>query len=112
MNSWQEWVTLVAMFFVAGPVTMLIVQLLKNVQWSAGVKIVLAVVVSVLVGLAGTWISGTATGVVESWGDLTAVEVAGLAGAAFAGATLYYKTWFAGTSWGKKLADTLWPKIE
>jgi hypothetical protein len=108
MASWKELVNLLVAFILSGFVSTIVVQWVKNCRWGDAAKVVVALGVSALVGLAQVWVSGGLLELMNRWGELTAADIIAVFGATFAGASFFYKTKFADTSFMKKLESAIW----
>ena len=98
-------ITLLATIIGAGWFAAVIVQLLKREQWPSWVKLVIALVVSALVGLAAAWLSGDVTRFVTLWkaGSLTSDQVIAFAVLVFTAAQVWYHKFFADQAWAQSL---------
>lgn len=105
--KWTEIVNLVAALLLSGWVAAFIVQLIKRARWRSWVKLVLAVVVAGLVGIATAWISGDLIGLTAKWGNLTAADVLTFGALVFASAQTWYQFYFKGETWAENLGA--WP---
>lgn len=74
MNT-LEVINLVCAVIVSPVVYMLAVQLFKRPEWPPLVKSVLAIVVSGIVAIAQSWISGDLGALIDDWGTITATRV-------------------------------------
>lgn len=99
-------VTLIATVTTAGWFAAFIVQLIKRVQWSSWIKLVLALVVSALVGLATAWLSGDLTHFVTLWkqGSVTSDQVITLSILVFTAAQIWYHRFWPEQGWAQTLA--------
>ena len=101
----KEIVTLLATIIGAGWVSAFLVQFIKREQWASWVKLVLAMVLAALVGLAAAWLSGDVTRFVTIWraGTLTSDQLIAFAVLVFASAQTWYHHYFASQVWAQKL---------
>ena len=106
--KWQELVTLAATLLLAGWVSAFITQLIKREAWPSAVKLVLAIVVAFLVGLATVWLSGDLTAFIGKWGSLTSADVLTFGTLVFASAQVWYHKFFDDQAWAQNLGK--WPK--
>lgn len=99
-------VTLLATVLTAGWFAAAIVQLLKREQWASWIKLVLALVVSALVGIATAWLSGDATRFVTLWraGGITSNEIITFAVLVFTSAQVWYHKFFGEQGWAQTLS--------
>lgn len=99
-------VTLLATVITAGWFAAAIVQLLKRSQWPSWVKLLLAVVVSALVGIATAWLSGDLTRFVTLWkdGGVTSNEMITFVVLVFTAAQVWYHKFFGEQGWAQTLA--------
>jgi hypothetical protein len=106
-------VTLLATVLTAGWLAAFFTQLLKREQWPSWVKLVLALVVSALVGLATAWLSGDVTRFVTLWksGGITADQVLVLATLIFASAQTWYKIVWPGDKWVETVGNVGTKKV-
>ena len=98
-------VTLLATLITAGWFAAFVVQLLKREKWPSWVKLVLALVVSALVGLATAWLSGDVTRFVTLYkaGTLTSNEVITFAVLVFTAAQIWYHKFWPAQGWAQTL---------
>ena len=98
-------ITLLATIIGSGWVAAFIVQLLKREQWPSSVKLVLALVVSALVGLGAAWLSGDVTRFVTLWksGGLTSDQFIAFAVLVFTAAQTWYHLYFGSQGWAQTL---------
>jgi general stress protein CsbA len=98
-------ITLLATIITAGWFAAFLVQLIKRAQWASWIKLVLAVVVSALVGLATAWLAGDVTNFVTIWkqGTITSNEVITFATLIFASAQIWYHKFFQDQQWALTL---------
>jgi hypothetical protein len=103
-------VTLAATVIASGWVAAFLVQLLKREAWPSWVKLVLALVVSALVGLGAAWLSGDVTRFVTLWksGAVTSDQVIAFAVLVFTSAQVWFHKFFSDQTWAQTLAK--WPK--
>ena len=73
--STVEIINLIAAVIVSPAVYMLVVQLLKRPEWPPLAKALAAIVVSGIVAIAQSWISGDLGALIDDWGALTATRV-------------------------------------
>lgn len=107
MKDWMQLLTIVAVVITGGWFATVITQILKRPTWPSGLKLVLAIVVSALVGVATVWLAGGLTDFIHSWGHLTAAQVFAVAALVYAAAATWYHRYFAATAWMQALA--YWP---
>lgn len=105
--KWTEIVNLVAALLLSGWVAAFVVQLIKRANWKSWVKLVLAIVVSGLVGIATAWVSGDVIGLTAKWGSLTAADVLAFGAIVFTAASTWYRFYFSGQNWAENLGK--WP---
>lgn len=103
-------IALVVALILWAPLSVFLTQAIKRCGWPDGVKAVLALVCATIVGLAGTWVTGDLLGLIGDWGTLTATQIIAYVGIVNAAATIWYKTYFGGTSYMKSLGN--WPSAE
>ena len=108
MADWKELVNLLVAFILSGFISTIVVQWVKSCRWPDWGKVVVAIGVSALVGLAQVWVSGGLLDLMGRWGTLSAADILSVIGATFAGASLFYKTRFGDTVWMKKLEAAIW----
>ena len=94
-----EIITLIATLLTAGWASMYLTQLIKQASWPSGVKLILAVVIAGLVGIATAWLSGDVLGITAKWGHLTAADVLAFGGIVYASAATWFKVYYQGTKW-------------
>lgn len=70
-----EIVNLICLVLISAPVYLLAAQLIKRPSWPPWLKAVLAIIVSGLVAIAQSWISGDLGALIDDWGTLTATTV-------------------------------------
>lgn len=92
--STTEIVTLVAMLLVSGGAASVLAQWVKRESWGSRPKYIVALALSVAVGLAAAWLAGDVLGLVASWGELTAAQVVAFMGTVYATAVGFYELWF------------------
>ena len=99
-------VTLIATVITAGWFAAFLTQLIKQRKWKSGVKMVLAVVIAALVGLATAWLSGDVTRFVTVWksGGVTAEQVLTLAALIYTAAQVWYHANFKQSAWAQTVA--------
>jgi hypothetical protein len=99
-------VTLLATVVTAGWFAAFLTQLIKRQQWRSGVKMILAVVIAGLVGLAAAWLSGDVTRFVTVWksGGVTAEQVLALATLIYTAAQVWYHANFQKSAWAQTIA--------
>ena len=107
MKDWMEAITLVATLVTAGWASAYIAQAIKRPAWPSWVKLVLAMVVAALIGLATAWLSGDVLGITAKWGSLTAADVLAFAAVVFTAASIWYKATFKGVPWAETVGE--WP---
>ena len=88
-----EIISLVAMLLVTGGVAAYVVQWVKRASWGSRPKWAVSVAVSAVFGLASSWLAGDVLGLIDAWGDLTAVDVFAYLTATYATATGFYELW-------------------
>jgi len=103
-----ELVLLIALVLTAGWFGAFITQAIKRPSWPSSVKLVLALVVSVFVGVASAYIAGDVFGLIAQWGQLTAADVMAFAAIVYTAASVWYHKYFKDVDWAKTLAA--WPK--
>lgn len=108
MMQITEIITLVALLLTAGWVGAFIAQAIKRPAWPSSVKLILALVVSALVGVATAYLSGDVFGLTTQWGQLTAEDVLAFGAVVYAAAATWYRYYFKDTDWARALAA--WPK--
>ena len=99
-------VTLLATVVTAGWFAAFLVQLLKREAWPSWLKLVLALVVSALVGLATAWLSGDVTKFITVFknGTLTSDQVISFAVLVFTSAQIWYHKFWPEQGWAQTLA--------
>jgi hypothetical protein len=104
-----EYVNLLAVVLTAGWASAFLTQLIKRASWSSWVKLVLAIVVAGLVGLATAWITGDVSRFVTLWksGGVTSNEILVLGALVFTSAQVWYHKFFADQAWAQALGK--WP---
>jgi len=97
--------TLIATVITAGWLAAFLTQLIKREAWSSWVKLVLAVVLAALVGLATAWLSGDVTRFVTLWkaGTITADQVITLGVLIFTAAQVWYHKFWPAQGWAQTL---------
>lgn len=97
--------TLIATVITAGWFAAFLTQLIKREAWSSWVKLVLAVVLAALVGLATAWLSGDVTRFVTLWkaGTITADQVITLGVLIFTTAQVWYHKFWPAQGWAQTL---------
>ena len=97
--------TLIATVITAGWFAAFLTQLIKREAWSSWVKLVLAVVLAALVGLATAWLSGDVTRFVTLWkaGTITADQVITLGVLIFTAAQVWYHKFWPAQGWAQTL---------
>ncbi len=89
-----EIIGLVAMLLVSGGVATYLVQWVKGTRTlSSRAKWFASIAISVLVGLATSWIAGDVLGLIDKWGSLTAADVFAWIGSVYAVAVGFYEAW-------------------
>ena len=104
---WTEIVNLAAALLLSGWVAAFVVQLIKRANWKSWVKLVLAIVISALVGIATAWVSGDVIGITAKWGNLTAADVLAFGAIVFTAAQVWYHKLFGDQEWAQNLGK--WP---
>jgi hypothetical protein len=102
-----ELITLIATLLASGYVGMIIAQLIKRPAWPSSVKLLLAIIVCLAMGLAAAWLSGSVLGITAKWGSLTTADVLGFAVLVYTAAATFYHRYFGDTNWMKGLEA--WP---
>ena len=97
--------TLIATVITAGWAAAFLTQLIKREQWPSWIKLVLAVVMAALVGLAAAWLSGDVTRFVTLWkaGTITADQVITLGVLIFTAAQIWYTKFWPSQAWAQTL---------
>lgn len=103
-----EIILLVALVLTAGWFGAFITQAIKRPNWPSSVKLVLALIVSALVGIATAYIAGDVFGLIAQWGQLTAADVLAFAAIVYTAAATWYRYYFKDVDWAQTLAA--WPK--
>ena len=103
-----EIISLVALLLTAGWCGSFITQAIKRPKWPSSVKLILALVVSALVGLATAYLSGDVFGLTAQWGQLTAADVLAFGAVVYTAAATWYRFYFRDVDWAQSLGS--WPK--
>jgi len=103
-----EILTLVALLLTAGWVGTFIAQAIKRPAWPSSVKLLLALVVAGLVGIATAYLSGSVLGLTAKWGSLTATDVLAFGAIVYTASAVWYNHYFKGAVWAETLGT--WPK--
>ena len=98
-----EIVNLVAAAVVSGPVASIATQVVKRARWAAESKFLAAIALSALAGCAQAWLGGGILAVLHDNQAFSSGELVALVGCVFAGASAFYKLYFAQTSWAQTL---------
>jgi hypothetical protein len=102
-----EVLKLVALLLIAGWFGAFISQVIKRPAWPSSVKLLLALVVAAMVGIATAYLSGDVFGLTAKWGQLTADDVLAFAAVVYTAAATWYRFYFRGVDWAEKLGA--WP---
>lgn len=86
-----EIISLIAMLLVSGGFASVFTQALRRPNWSSRITSIVAGVVAALVGLATMWLGGQVSGLIESWGALSAQEVWVFLGGTWAASLAWYQ---------------------
>jgi hypothetical protein len=105
MMQTTQIVIFVATILTGGWFAAVLVQFLKREQWASSVKLVLAIVVAGLVGLAAAYLTGSATHFITLWkaGQVTAGEVFTFGALIFASAQAWFHHYFGAQGWAQTL---------
>lgn len=109
MESATEWVQLAALVLIGGGgMSFLATQLVKQVSWPSGLKLILSLVMALIFGTLTAWLNADVWNIVEAWGSLSADDVMTFSGFVWAAATGWYVIAFKDASWALRLGE--WPK--
>jgi hypothetical protein len=104
VKSWTEIITLIATLLASGFFSMWVVQIIKRATWPSSVKLILAIAVAIIVGLAAAWLSGDVLGITKKWGNLTAADILAFGGVVYAISAAWYERYFKGSAWMQTVA--------
>ena len=101
--------TFLATIVVSGWLAAFLVQAVKREKWPSSAKLVLAIILSAVVGVATAWLTGSVTTLITLWhhGTLTAAELLTFGAAVFAAAQTWYHIYWSHQTWAASLAA--WP---
>jgi hypothetical protein len=74
------------------------------VTWRSSTKLILAIIVSALFGLAAAWLDGSILHITKAWGNLTAADILAFGGVVYTAAATWYHKYFNGTGWMNTVA--------
>jgi hypothetical protein len=97
-------VTLAASVLTAGWVSAYLVQIIKRETWPSSVKLILALVMAAIVGVATAWLTGDLTRFVDLWNKgMTSEQVLSFAALVYASSATWYRFYFKDAEWAQNV---------